>query len=142
VSKAHKEESDGSDVGLKHKDHAHAKTENPNPIRASSRESRIKLSLNISFKSETLPLAFQRSIIVFPNRYGVDLKNFFQATEHSKHTIETPNKKMGLHLDLSQIWKGHIFNVTINSESWIEQKTGIISLVGPIISKKSTNLNE
>jgi hypothetical protein len=129
-------------VGKKHKEQDDAKTENPSPIRVSSRGSRIKLSLNISFKSETLPLAFQRGIIVFPNRYGVDLKNFFQATEDSKHTIETPQKKMGVHLDLSHIWKGHIFNVTINSESWIEQKTGIISLVGPIISEKSTNLNE
>lgn len=79
--------------------------------------------------------------MVFPNKYGIDLKNFYQAKDHSKPTVLTQSKKMGVPLDLSEIWKGHIFNVTINAESWIEQRTGIIRLVGPIISIKTTNLN-
>jgi hypothetical protein len=99
------------------------------------------MKLNIHFKYEVKPLAFQRQILLHPKKYAVDLKDFYQPDTKNREKL-VPRKNMRVHINFAEIWKGHIFNITLNAESWIEQRSDDIRLLGPIISWKKTNLNK
>ena len=101
---------------------------------------RIKLNLNIYFKNKIKRLRFNPQLESDKGYYKIELKNFYQVHKELGENI-VPKKRFQTPIILENIWRGHIFNTTINVESWVEKHTGVIKLTGPNISQKKFDLN-